>query len=235
MSLKVDFHVHSNASKDGRMSLDEIARAAKEKGLDAVFVCDHNCYGVNEVTKVNDVYLMPGCEISTRGAHVLAVLCDTKVDIEGLRKNGLPTTDEAFCAIKNCGGISILAHPYEYTWDENSISTLPVCVEVSNARAWLKNVDANKKALEFANRKGLVKLAGSDSHLKEEIGNAYTVVDCDTVDGIKEAVLKGRTEAVLVKNTDRVFKAKSQLTRYKRDNKALKGYAYYIYTILRGK
>src|SRR5690606_20786568 len=36
-----DIHVHSNWS-DGRMSLEEIARAAADKGLEYVAVCDHS-------------------------------------------------------------------------------------------------------------------------------------------------------------------------------------------------
>ncbi len=36
----------------------------------------------------------------------------------------------------------------------------------------------------------------SDAHAAEEIGNAATLLDCSSIDGIKEALLKGKTEVV---------------------------------------
>ena len=43
MSLyRADLHVHTSASPDGRSSLEEIARAARRAGLDAVASTDHN-------------------------------------------------------------------------------------------------------------------------------------------------------------------------------------------------
>ena len=42
MKLKLDLHIHSERSPDGRMTLSEIVERAKAAGLDGVAVCDHD-------------------------------------------------------------------------------------------------------------------------------------------------------------------------------------------------
>ena len=39
---RVDLHLHTAASPDGRSSLEGIAKAAKAAGLDAIAVTDHD-------------------------------------------------------------------------------------------------------------------------------------------------------------------------------------------------
>jgi hypothetical protein len=36
----------------------------------------------------------------------------------------------------------------------------------------------------------------SDAHAAEEIGNAATLIDCSNIDGIREALLKGKTQVI---------------------------------------
>ena len=42
MRLTLDLHLHSQASPDGRMTVEEIAAAARARGLHGVAVCDHD-------------------------------------------------------------------------------------------------------------------------------------------------------------------------------------------------
>lgn len=42
MEVKLDLHIHSAHSPDGRMSLDEIVSCARARGLQGVAVCDHD-------------------------------------------------------------------------------------------------------------------------------------------------------------------------------------------------
>ena len=66
---RVDLHLHTAASPDGRSSLEGIAKAAKAAGLDAIAVTDHDlCTPVPEV--LEGVVLIPGCEVSTAAGHI---------------------------------------------------------------------------------------------------------------------------------------------------------------------
>ena len=42
MELNLDLHVHSAASHDGRMTVEEIVAGAREKGLKGAAICDHD-------------------------------------------------------------------------------------------------------------------------------------------------------------------------------------------------
>lgn len=216
--LKVDFHVHSNLSYDGSMSLDQIAKAAKLAGLDAVCISDHNSCALDKITEKDGVILLPGCEISSSKEHIVAMLYDAKPDIEALRKNGIPSPKDVIDEIRKCGGVAVIAHPYSHTDKEkwNGSGLCPDAVEQYNARAWMKCLKANELAAEYAKSVGVPCIGGSDAHLAEEIGNAYTLVDCNDASEIKEALLSGKTKAVLKQNTKRIYKGRSQIIRSKK-------------------
>ena len=94
MTYKADLHVHTAASLDGLSSLEELTAAAKEAGLDAVAITDHNlCTPVPQ--RLNGVLLIPGCEVSTRQGHVTGLFLEEPLDLESLRKNGLPQGGDA--------------------------------------------------------------------------------------------------------------------------------------------
>lgn len=234
MICKIDLHVHTAASPDGLSSLEELTAAARAAGLDAVAITDHNlCTAAPQ--RLNEVLLIPGCEVSTRQGHITGLFLDGPLDLEGLRKNGLPQGGEAIEEIHRRGGVAVLAHPYQ---SPNAIPEdfdfRPDCVEGANARAALKVKDANERAAALAGRWGLPAVGGSDAHSRYEVGNAYTQAEAAalTPEALKAAVLTGNCAPVLVKNTPHLRKGLSQLARRRRrgglKNLAV-GAAYVIY------
>ena len=234
MICKIDLHVHTAASPDGLSSLEELTAAARAAGLDAVAITDHNlCTAVPR--RLNGVLLIPGCEVSTRQGHITGLFLDGPLDLEGLRKNGLPQGGAAIEEIHRRGGVAVLAHPYQ---SPNAIPEdfdfRPDCVEGANARAALKVKDANERAAALAGRWGLPAVGGSDAHSRYEVGNAYTQAEAAalTPEALKAAVLTGNCAPVLVKNTPHLRKGLSQLARRRRrgglKNLAV-GAAYVIY------
>lgn len=239
--MKIDFHVHSSASNDGTASYCHIAQAAAKAGLDAVFVCDHNHVGLTKPVFMEGVWLLPGCELSSRGAHVLGLLIDERLDMSGFDKKNLPTAEEAIEKIHNAGGLAVIAHPFAHPDSENfekDRQTIhPDGVETANSRAWMMNPDANKEAMEYAKEIGVFTTGGSDAHLKEEIGNSYAVLE-GSLDGktetevdaiVRSALLAKKSEAVCKENTKRIYKGFSQLERRNRSgrtSKKLVGVAY---------
>lgn len=64
------YHVHSTAS-DGRGSWEEIARAAREAGLDFVVMTDHNLNQLPEPAYLNGVLMVPAVERSKPEGHLV--------------------------------------------------------------------------------------------------------------------------------------------------------------------
>lgn len=218
MSYKADLHVHTAASPDGLSSLEELTSAAKAAGLDAIAVTDHNlCTPVPR--RLNGVLLIPGCEVSTAQGHVTGLFLDGPLDLEGLRKDGLPGGAAAVAEIRRRGGIAVLAHPYQSrSAAPERFDFRPDCVEGANARAAFKVKEANEKAAALARSWGLPGVGGSDAHSRREVGNAFTQIEAPalTLADLKAAVLAGRCTPVLVRNTPHLRKGLSQFAQARR-------------------
>ena len=218
MTFRIDLHVHTDASLDGRSSRPALAAAAKAAGLDAMAVTDHNlCTPVPE--KLNGVLLIPGCEVSTRAGHILGLFLERPLELDALRRDGLPTGKAAIDEIHRRGGIAVLAHPYEKPGARpRGFDFLPDCVECANARACFKVRRANDLAVDLAEYWGLPATGGSDAHSKHEVGNARTEVECPelTLPALKAAILAGSCGPVLVRNTSHLRKGLSQFAQRKR-------------------
>lgn len=218
MTYKIDLHVHTAASLDGLSSLEELSAAARAAGLDAIAVTDHNlCTPVPQ--RLNGVLLIPGCEVSTRQGHITGLFLEEPLDLESLRKDGLPQGGAAIEEIHRRGGVAVLAHPYQSpNAVPESFGFRPDCVEGTNARAALKVKEGNEKAAALARTWGLPAVGGSDAHSRHEVGNAYTRVEADalTLSELKAAVLAGNCTPVLVKNTPHLRKGLSQFAQRRR-------------------
>jgi hypothetical protein len=97
------FHVHTTAS-DGRGSLAEVARAAREAGLRFLVVTDHNLRTPDRPEYLDGVLVVPATEASTRYGHVVAL--GTPRPLTRAERDGDPLG-----AIRALGGQAILAHP----------------------------------------------------------------------------------------------------------------------------
>ena len=216
--LLIDLHVHTDLSNDGRSSIAKLAKAAVARGLDAIVLTDHDACVLDAPIRMGGVWLLPGCEISTTSGHVLGVLFDKKPDIAALRANGLPAASATVAMLRECGAVSVLAHPYEKKSAQPDVST--DCIECVNARVYIRNPDANMQAGVLAATFGLPAIGGSDAHCAGEVGNAYSVIGTSicTLPALREAILKGLCEPVLTKNTPRYKKGLSQFRKARRSH-----------------
>ncbi|HET8541397.1 MAG TPA: PHP domain-containing protein [Anaeromyxobacter sp.] len=97
------WHVHTTRS-DGRGTLDEVVRAAKEAGLRFVVVADHNVLAPEEQGYRDGVLVVQATEASTRYGHVVALGVPRALD--AAEREGDPLG-----AIARLGGEAVLAHP----------------------------------------------------------------------------------------------------------------------------
>ena len=211
MELKLDLHIHSEYSPDGRMSLAEIAERAKAAGLNGCAVCDHDRV-LTEHFSDPDFLLIPGTEVSTQFGHLLGLFVSQPIDTRDFY--------EAAERIHAQGGIAVLAHPFEHKADPARIEPIvPLLdgVEIWNSRAERKIPNANTLAKEFAAAHGLRRFAGSDAHVPQEVGNGYVTVDAEafTLEAAKAALLENKL-AIRGRRSPARYTAMSQFTKRKK-------------------
>ncbi|MBQ2651446.1 MAG: PHP domain-containing protein [Clostridia bacterium] len=237
MLLKIDLHVHSDRSPDGRSSLPKLISAAKAKGLDGFALTDHDL--LSQPMEVDDFLIIPACECSTKDGHIVGLFLSELPRCPKSRTGHLPTAAEAIDEIHRQGGIAIWAHPYErhLTIDEAAAAAADF-IETANARADFKNTKANAMAQGLADRLNKPQTGGSDGHHDSEVGNAFTELDCKarTLDEVRTILTAGATQPVLVQNTPRIKKGLSQLEKCRKQKAGLlrfcKAYAYILYCII---
>lgn len=213
MKLRLDLHVHSEASCDGRMTLSEIIDAARNKGLDGVAITDHDVFFKASAADLpEDFIVIPGEEFSTERGHLLGLFLTEPVTAKGFHA--------VAAAIRAQGGLAVMAHPFERNRDVSSLDdVLPEIdgVEVWNGRANRKNPVANESALSLAERNKLPSFAGSDAHLEREVGNGFVTVEAEdrTPESIKKALLQPGNATGGREGRD-IDVARSQLTKLKK-------------------
>ncbi len=200
MSLRLDFHVHTFFSMDGVSSPEDIIAAARAAGLHGFAVTDHNtCDAVDYMVErgmmradglpVDGFLVIPGIEVTTADGHLLCLGCKLPSSLKGL-----PAIEVCRLA-HEAGGICVAPHPYDLFRAgirESVLDTLPLDgLEVFNAATTLKR--HNRKAYEYAGRRGLPMTAGSDAHHAGAVGVACTIVTTDdfSVRGILAAMKNG--------------------------------------------
>lgn len=227
-AFRADLHVHTDASPDGRASLEETVMAAKAAGLDAVAITDHDlCTEVP--AELGGVLLIPGCEVSTRAGHITGLFLKRPLQLEKL-----PEPEQAVREIRAAGGLAVLAHPYQRPGAEPEKFRFPLDgMEAANARACFKVRDANTRAARLARERGLACVGGSDAHDAAEVGNAYTVLEAAelSLDALREALAAGRSTAVLRRNTPHLRKGLSQWTKAGRQGGRVRAAAYLVYCL----
>jgi len=201
--MKIDFHLHTRASFDCDSDPVEIIKWAVKKGLNAVFVTEHDTTdGFNDLKNEGDkhnIFVLPGIEFTVaRGTHYLVYLTP---------ELPLPTDDiEMIRAVHRRGGLVGLPHPYrsdtglvynqvqQRLYEESEVKAILSQVdfiEVFNAKSSPKQ---NEQSLLLAERyPQLIRIAGSDSHHPSTAGAAHTDVSGFKLGTIQEMAQQLKT------------------------------------------
>jgi hypothetical protein len=105
--LRCAIHVHSKFSHDSKGKIEDIAKAARANGIDAVFLTDHSnpaFFTEGPHGDVGGVYFVRGEEISVRRGSLLAL--GTSATIGGTKKPAQEVVDEILAQ----GGVGCVSH-----------------------------------------------------------------------------------------------------------------------------
>ncbi len=192
---RLDLHVHSIHSPDGRSTPAELVAAALAARLDGFALTDHNSRaGLAELAELQrrnpSLVLLPGAEVSTAEGHLL-VLGDVPLPPAG---RPLRAT---VAEVRAAGGVPVPAHPFRLfhgigggparTVDAPALETL-------NAHT---SVARNARAARIARGRRLGTTGGSDAHTAEELGTAWTRFPAGVTrpEELLRALADGRTVA----------------------------------------
>jgi predicted metal-dependent phosphoesterase TrpH len=190
--MKLDMHLHSNYSSDGKAPPRDILKQARKNGLAGLCITDHNTIKGNvEARRIASEFgltVVGGMEISSTDGHILAY---------GIRDE-VPrdlSPEETLDKIRSQGGIAVIPHPYRY-WsglgEARTLSIKPDAIEAVNAHS---TGNDNAMAKKLAERMKLPMTAGSDSHELSSIGRAYMILpDADNEDDILKSIRSGKTK-----------------------------------------
>ncbi|PIO00613.1 hypothetical protein COT72_00050 [archaeon CG10_big_fil_rev_8_21_14_0_10_43_11] len=175
MVYKLDMHVHSRYS-DGTNSVKELIRATKHQGIDGFALTDHDTLKGLAHVKNTRALVIPGCEISTQGGHVLAY------GIQECVPKDLPV-EEALERVHEQGALAVCAHPFDFLF--KGVSNFKAYafdgVEVLNAL----NLDSYSNTRAQKRAHNMIHTGGSDAHLYQSMGFAYTLFESlDSVDDV---------------------------------------------------
>jgi len=190
MKLKIDLHVHTTGSKDAFTDPEQLPIILRQRGLDGVAITNHDAF---TAVSIPGIIILPGIEVSTRGGHVIGL------GMSGSIPRGR-SADETISMIHRDGGIAVVPHPFDPVSrcvNPSKLRSKPEAIEVINSDALFFGLNS-AFARRAAERLKLPMVAGSDSHIPETVGDAYTLIDSDTreVGDILDAIRRGSVQPV---------------------------------------
>lgn len=195
--VRVDMHSHTLHSGDSTTTIDEVAEAVSDAGIDVLCVTDHNSIvGVAQLAQVLEregiCRVIVGEEVRTHAGEIIGLFLSQRIPFG---ENALHTAR----VVRDQGGLVYIPHPFdpmrrnisEHALHDLTTHRLVDAIEVFNAKTSLQSL--NTKALRFASEHDLAAGAGSDAHVPLALGSAFIdMPDFDGPQDFLESLRSGR-------------------------------------------
>jgi predicted metal-dependent phosphoesterase TrpH len=171
--VRVDCHLHTIASGDAVLTLEQLAERAEQTGLDVVCITDHNVTSAAVAAAERDlgVRVIVGEEIRTPDGDVIGLFLTERIPYV------LPVA-EVVGRIRAQGGLVYAPHPFDQVRSSLGRVLPGLCaegavdiIEVFNAKT--EDRVPNDRAAALATAYALPGGAGSDAHDAPGVGAAH--------------------------------------------------------------
>lgn len=184
--MKIETHLHTReGSPDGIVSAEQTIEILIEKGYDGMIVTDHNSYKGYEAidkSKYENFVILKGVEYDTSDAGHMLIILPTNDDTTIFTHKGMNIKD-TIQIVHALGGIIGPAHPFDYYRlgifnNMKQLKNFNIMkefdfVETFNACGSLLGNDKSSLLSQVFNKPST---GGSDSHKKESVGSAATIL-----------------------------------------------------------
>jgi PHP domain/Glycosyltransferase Family 4 len=171
--IEVDLHMHTDHSHDCATPVEVLLATAREQGLGAIAVTDHNeisgALAAREQAEEYGVKVIVGEEVKTAGqGEVIGLFIEEKIP------RGL-SLEETVAEIRRQGGLVYVPHPFDRMHSvpdyEHLLRIIDEvdAIEVFNPRVAIGAF--NDEAARFAAKYRIPAGAGSDSHVAQGLGS----------------------------------------------------------------
>jgi predicted metal-dependent phosphoesterase TrpH/glycosyltransferase involved in cell wall biosynthesis len=203
--IHVDLHMHTDHSPDCATPVRTLLETAKERGLGAIAITDHNevsgAFEAREIADEVGVKVIVAEEVKTaEQGEVIGLFLDEKIE------RGM-TMAETIAEIRRQGGLVYVPHPFDrlhsvpdYEHLLDIVEEIDI-IEVFNPRVALTMF--NEEAERFAAKYRIVPGAGSDSHVAQGLGSV--MIRVHDFDGPAEFLEAMRAADIVRKHRNLVY------------------------------
>ena len=200
-SGRADLHMHTTAS-DGWPSPHQLVDHARVTGLDVIAVTDHDTIegalrAAEYSVQRSRVYVVIGEEVSSRDGHIVGLFLEKRI------RPGMSAA-ATVNAIHDQGGLAVAVHPFWRTqrrsrggpvhgvgWLAAEIDFDAIEVENATPGFYFFNQLARRLHLGL----DAAEVGGSDAHILDAVGRAYTEFPGKTPGALRTAIQNGMTVA----------------------------------------
>jgi hypothetical protein len=205
-AIHVDLHMHTDHSPDCATPVEVLVETAKERGLGAIAITDHNeisgALAARELAEADgDLKVIVAEEVKTaEQGEVIGLFIQEKIP------RGM-TMAETIAEIRRQGGLVYVPHPFDRLHSVPDYEHLLEIVEdidileVFNPRVALTAF--NEEAERFAAKYRIVPGAGSDSHVAQGLGSV--MIRVHDFDGPEEFLEAMRDADIVRKHKNLIY------------------------------
>ena len=205
-SIQCDLHMHTDHSPDSATPVEVLLRTARDRGLGAIAVTDHNVIsGALEARELaadmDGLQIIVAEEIKTaEEGEVIGLFLEEQIP------RGM-TMAETIAEIRRQGGLVYVPHPFDRMHSVPDYEHLLEFVdeidilEVFNPRITLSSF--NEEAQRFASKYRIVPGAGSDSHVAQGLGSVR--IQVSEFDGPEEFLEAMRDADIIHKKKNLIY------------------------------
>ena len=172
--MRIDLHLHSRYSHDGRSTLEELIERCAECGLDRIALTDHNTVeGALALAEIAPDLAIVGEEAKTREGEVIGLFITRRLP-------PYMRAEDVMDMIHAMGGLTYVPHPldrHRSNFSAERIAELAGRIDIIETyNAWCEPAE-NQAAARLAKDLEKVSATGSDAHAASELGRSWMEID----------------------------------------------------------